>query len=83
MPEGAAIAQCNSAPVLGFRVASAEEVDATYADLISSGYDGQQPPHDALMGARYAVVVDPEGNSVGLMGPRDPARLQEPRPPEN
>lgn len=70
-------------PVLGFRVSSAEAVDATYADLISAGYGGQQPPHDALMGARYAVVVDPDGNSVGLMGPRDPARLQEPRPPED
>ena len=70
-------------PVLGFRVASAEAVDATYADLISAGYGGQQPPHDALMGARYAVVVDPDGNSVGLMGPRDPARLRQTQVPED
>ena len=70
-------------PVLGFRVSSAAAVDATYADLIGAGYRGQQPPHDALMGARYAVVVDPDGNSVGLMGPRDLARLTEPRPPED
>lgn len=73
----------HTGPVLGFRVSSAEAVDATYADLISAGYGGQQPPHDALMGARYAVVVDPDGNSVGLMGPRDPARLQTPRPPDD
>ncbi len=70
-------------PVLGFCVSSAEAVDATYADLVGAGYGGQQPPHDALMGARYAVVVDPDGNSVGLMGPRDLARLQQPRPPED
>ena len=67
--------------VLGFRVPSAADVDATYADLMSAGYDSQQPPHDALMGARYAVVVDPDGNSVGLMGPRDAARVHTLQPP--
>ena len=36
------------------RLASAEAVDATYADLTSAGYAGQQPPYDGFMGARYA-----------------------------
>jgi uncharacterized damage-inducible protein DinB len=33
------------------------------------------------MGARYAVVADPDGNSVGLMGPIDPDRARIPTPP--
>jgi catechol 2,3-dioxygenase-like lactoylglutathione lyase family enzyme len=69
-------------PVLGFRLGSAEAVDATYADLTGAGYSGQQPPHDGLMGARYAVVCDPDGNSVGLMGPIDPQRQKLPQVPE-
>ena len=70
-------------PVLGFRLASAEAVDGTYSDLTSAGYIGQQPPYDGFMGARYAVVADPEGNSVGLMSPIDPARSTIPPPPED
>ena len=60
-------------PVLGFRLASREAVDATYADLTDAGYTGEQPPYDAFWGARYAIVADPDGNSVGLMSPSDPA----------
>ena len=59
--------------VVGFRVASREEVDAIYADLTGAGYRGQQPPYDAFWGARYAVIEDPDGNAVGLMSPIDPA----------
>jgi len=70
-------------PVLGFRLDSAEAVDATYDDLTSAGYVGQQPPYDGFMGARYAVVADPEGNSVGLMSPRDPALSTIPQPPDD
>ena len=60
--------------VIGFRLASREAVDATYDDLTGAGYTGQQPPFDAFWGARYAVVVDPDGHSVGLMSPADPTR---------
>ncbi len=70
-------------PVLGFRFGSADAVDATYNDLTRAGHVGQQPPYDALMGARYAVVVDPDGNSVGLMGPSDPARRTMPQLPKD
>lgn len=61
-------------PVIGFRVPSRKSVDETYADLTSAGYVGAQPPYDAFWGARYAVVLDPDGNSVGLMSPADPVR---------
>jgi len=70
-------------PVLGFSLASAEAVDTTFTDLTSAGYIGQQAPYDGFMGARYAVIADPEGNSVGLMSPRDPARSTIPPPPQD
>lgn len=72
-----------SGPVLGFRLESADAVNSTYADLTSAGYTGQQPPYDGFMGARYAVVADPDGNSVGLMSPRDLSRATIPPPPED
>jgi catechol 2,3-dioxygenase-like lactoylglutathione lyase family enzyme len=67
--------------VLGFRVASRDAVDSTYADLTGAGYTGQQPPYDAFWGARYALVADPDGNTVGLMSPIDPARQTAPPEP--
>ena len=60
--------------VIGFRLPSREAVDATYADLTSAGYAGQQRPYDAFWGARYAIVEDPDGHTVGLMGPIDRTR---------
>jgi catechol 2,3-dioxygenase-like lactoylglutathione lyase family enzyme len=66
--------------VLGFRVASRDAVDAIYADLTGAGYTGQQPPYDAFFGARYALVADPDGNTVGLMSPID--RSRQTAPPE-
>lgn len=61
--------------------ASREAVDRIYEDLTNAGYVGQQPPYDAFWGARYAVIADPEGNSVGVMSPMDPARRTPQRPP--
>lgn len=60
--------------VLGFRLPSAAAVDERYADMVGAGYLGRQPPFDAFWGARYAIVADPDGNDVGLMGPIDDAR---------
>ncbi|MEO8249524.1 MAG: VOC family protein [Burkholderiales bacterium] len=42
------------------------EIDAAYARLTAAGHEGLQPPHDAFWGSRFAMVRDPEGNSVGL-----------------
>jgi catechol 2,3-dioxygenase-like lactoylglutathione lyase family enzyme len=67
--------------VLGFHFESADAVDETYAALTAAGHAGQQAPHDAFFGARYAVVTDPDGNAVGLMGPRDRSRSTTPPPP--
>lgn len=59
--------------IVGFRLASREDVDIVYADMTGAGYRGQQAPYDAFWGSRYAVLEDPDGNSVGIMSPRDPA----------
>jgi len=72
-----------SGPVFGFRMPSAESVDSTYQELLAAGHRGQQPPWDGFMGAHYAVVQDPDGNAVGLMGPIDPERRRIPDPPED
>jgi uncharacterized glyoxalase superfamily protein PhnB len=69
-------------PVIGFRLPSREAVDATYERLVGAGAVGEQSPYDAFWGARYAVVADPEGNAVGLMSPREPARQAEPPDPD-
>lgn len=64
--------------VLGFGLASREEVDRLYAELIRVGHPGLAPPHDAFWGARYAILEDPNGIAVGLMSPIDPARKAQP-----
>ena len=51
---------------LAFKCASAAEVDALYASVTASGYEGRSAPWDAFWGQRYAVVVDPDDNHVDL-----------------
>ncbi len=67
--------------VVGFRVATREDVDDLYEELTGAGHAGQQAPYDTFWGARYAIVEDPSGNAVGLMSPIDPARRTRPSPP--
>jgi catechol 2,3-dioxygenase-like lactoylglutathione lyase family enzyme len=61
-----------TAPSGGHRVAlafacdSAADVDGTYRALVDAGHDGHKEPWDAFWGQRYAVVLDPDGNSVDL-----------------
>lgn len=64
----------SSRVLIGFSLATREAVDQRYAELVSMGYEGRQPPYDAFWGARYAVVADPDGNDVGLMSPLEESR---------
>lgn len=59
--------------VMSFRYADAEEVDRTFEHVVSLGYGTSQPPYYTFWGSRYAIVVDPDGNHVGLMSPPDRA----------
>ncbi len=67
--------------LLGFRLATREDVDDLYKELTGAGHVGQQAPYDTFWGARYAIVEDPSGNAVGLMSPVDPAKRSRPAPP--
>lgn len=60
--------------VLQFLLSSREAVDASYTRLTGAGYAGRLVPFDAFWGARYAVVLDPDGNFVALTSAQDPAR---------
>jgi catechol 2,3-dioxygenase-like lactoylglutathione lyase family enzyme len=51
---------------LAFVCGSPAEVDATYHELTEAGYRGHLEPWDAFWGQRYAIVLDPDGNSVDL-----------------
>jgi catechol 2,3-dioxygenase-like lactoylglutathione lyase family enzyme len=55
--------------VIGVSVPSAADVDELHHRAVAAGYGSRRAPADAYWGARYAIVVDPDGNSVGLMGP--------------
>lgn len=67
------VTSSGSRAVVGFRLADAEAVDATYASLTALGHEGVQTPYYTFWGSRYAIVADPDGNHIGLMGPPDPA----------
>lgn len=61
-------------PIIGFSYPNADAVDATCERVRAAGHVVHQPPYDAFWGARYAIVQDPDGTAVGLMGPIDPSR---------
>jgi catechol 2,3-dioxygenase-like lactoylglutathione lyase family enzyme len=67
-------------PVIGFAYPDAEAVDATVERLQAAGHPVRQRPYDAFWGARYAIVEDPDGNAIGLMGPIDRSRQYVPGP---
>lgn len=54
---------------LAFRCEDPADVDRQYAELTEAGYTGKAVPWDAFWGQRYAVVLDPDGNSAELFAP--------------
>ncbi|HVT75574.1 MAG TPA: VOC family protein [Acidimicrobiales bacterium] len=57
--------------VITFRTESRADVDALHDHMVGLGHPSQRAPFDAFWGARYAVLVDPDGNHVSLMSPMD------------
>jgi len=51
---------------LEFNLKSREAVNAKYAELIGSGYQGYHTPFESPFGAYLALVNDPDGNIVVL-----------------
>jgi uncharacterized glyoxalase superfamily protein PhnB len=70
-----------SAVIPIFHVASREEVDRIHARVTAAGHRSHQAPEDAFWGARYAIVEDPDGLSVGVMSAIDPSKRRPPPPP--
>jgi catechol 2,3-dioxygenase-like lactoylglutathione lyase family enzyme len=51
---------------LAFLCADAAEVDTVHAEMVAAGHQSRMPPWDAAWGQRYAVLADPDGNTVDL-----------------
>lgn len=51
---------------LAFKCDSPAEVDALHERIVAAGYTSHKVPWDAFWGQRYAVVLDPDGNTVDL-----------------
>jgi uncharacterized glyoxalase superfamily protein PhnB len=64
----------SSRVLIGFRVSARNDVDELYECMTAAGYEGAQPPYDTFWGARYAILVDPDGHDVGIMSPLDPTQ---------
>jgi catechol 2,3-dioxygenase-like lactoylglutathione lyase family enzyme len=54
---------------LAFACDGPAEVDRVHAELAQAGYESHKEPWDADWGMRYAVILDPDGNSVDLFAP--------------
>jgi catechol 2,3-dioxygenase-like lactoylglutathione lyase family enzyme len=71
MYDASARTRHGGAVIIGFSVASRDDVDRIHAAVVAAGHESRQVPYDAFWGARYAIVADPDGNSVGIMSPPD------------
>ena len=54
---------------LAFQLESPAAVDALFARFKRLGYQADRTPWDAPWGHRYAIVYDPDGNSLNLFAP--------------
>jgi len=59
--------------VIGLLVETREDVDRLYEAVKAAGHPVGQAPYDAFFGSRYAIVIDPDGNQVGLKSPVEDA----------
>jgi len=64
-----------------FHVSSREDVDRVHARVVAGGHRSHRAPEDAFWGARYAIVEDPDGSSVGIMSAIDDSMRRPPPPP--
>ena len=58
---------------LAFACDDPADVNRVYAELTGAGHAGHREPWDAFWGQRYAIVRDPDGNSVDLFAPLETA----------
>jgi uncharacterized glyoxalase superfamily protein PhnB len=51
---------------LAYKCDSPSEVDSVYYRMVGAGYRSHKEPWDAFWGQHYAVLLDPDGNTVDL-----------------
>jgi catechol 2,3-dioxygenase-like lactoylglutathione lyase family enzyme len=54
--------------ILEFYVKTQADVDAKYAELTSLGYTSRRAPYKAPIGMYFAMVADPDDNTILLSG---------------
>lgn len=52
--------------ILEFYLQSREVLDAKYAEMISYGYASHVAPYDTPFNVRFAMINDPDGNTILL-----------------
>ena len=52
--------------MLEFYLETQEALDAKYAELVGHGYEGHCAPYDVTPELRFAMVDDPDGNTILL-----------------
>ncbi|MGH8881401.1 MAG: VOC family protein [Stackebrandtia sp.] len=62
---GFKLADGRSAVSLAFELSDPSEVDETY-QRVAADFGGHLAPWDAPWGQRYAILLDPDGNTVDL-----------------
>ncbi|MCM3702661.1 VOC family protein [Paenibacillus macerans] len=53
---------------IAFQLDSREALDELYRQLTAKGYTGYLAPQDTPWGEGYAIVKDPDGNLISLVG---------------
>lgn len=56
---------------INFEFPSSQKVDEIYHRMVEAGYVSQLAPCIPPWQSRFAIVIDPDGNLIGLHGPRD------------
>lgn len=59
--------------ILEFLLDSFDELEAKYRELTGLGYRGHGKPYDVAAGLRFALVDDPDGNTILLSAFEEPA----------
>jgi catechol 2,3-dioxygenase-like lactoylglutathione lyase family enzyme len=54
--------------VFEFSLGTEDAVDQKYAELVGRGYEGFRNPHNTSCGMRFALIKDPDGNTILLSG---------------
>jgi len=77
-PVGRAPAQGGYRIILEFNLETAEALDAKYAELTAYGYESHCAPFDVTSQTRFAMIDDPDGNTILLSSATAPGAADQP-----